>query len=272
MMKLKVITAVMVSAMLVSCRSVQKTAAVSPNSQDNLLMAVAWYQHSAEMTALYYQGFNIARQRLDDAVTANTQKKSLAVIVDIDETMLDNSPFESKLINRVDFQKGWHEWTASASAKALPGALEFASYAKGKNVEIFYITNRDDSEREVTIKNLQAEKFPYATDDHLFTKSDLSYSTGNTSSKAGRRAKVAEKHEIILLIGDNLNDFSEIFEDRSSNNGKNAVRNNQTMFGSKFIVLPNPMYGAWEKPLYDYREGLSDDEKTRILKAKLKNY
>jgi 5'-nucleotidase (lipoprotein e(P4) family) len=85
----------------------------------------------------------------------------------------------------------------------------------------------------------------------------------------GRRAKVAENHKIILLIGDNLNDFSELFENRSSNNGKKAVEENRELFGLKFIVLPNPMYGAWEKPLYDYRNGLSDEEKTKMLKEKL---
>jgi predicted secreted acid phosphatase len=72
-----------------------------------------------------------------------------------------------------------------------------------------------------------------------------------------------------LLIGDNLNDFSGAFEDRSINNGKAAVVENRDQFGAKFIVLPNPMYGAWEKPLYDYREGLSDEEKTLLLKSKL---
>jgi 5'-nucleotidase (lipoprotein e(P4) family) len=257
------------AALLVSCRSTQKSAVSSAGNFDKLLMSAAWYQHSSEMTALYYQGFNIARERLDDAVAANKQEKPLAVVVDIDETMLNNSPFETSLITNSDDLKGWYGWTSKASAKPLPGALEFAKYAESRKVEIFYITNRDDKEHAVTLKNLQNEGFPFATDDHLFTKSDLSYTTGNTSSKAGRRAVVAEKHKIILLIGDNLNDFSEIFEDRSVNDGKEAVANNREEFGRKFIILPNPMYGAWEKPLYDYREGLTDEQKTQLLKEKL---
>lgn len=268
-MKLRIYSAILLSATLLSCSSTQKTTVASGN-QDKLLMAVAWYQHSAEMTALYYQGFNIARQRLDEAVTANKQTKPLAVVVDIDETMLDNSPFETTIINNADFKKGWYEWTSQANAKALPGSLEFAKYAQSKQVDIFYIANRDDNERDVTLRNLQNEGFPYATPDHLLTRSDLSYTTGNTSSKIGRRTKVAENHEIILLIGDNLNDFSDAFEDRSDNNGKDAVVKNQSQFGQRFIILPNPMYGAWEKPLYDYKEGLNDEEKTRLLKAKLK--
>jgi 5'-nucleotidase (lipoprotein e(P4) family) len=183
--------------------------------------------------------------------------------------MLDNSPFETAVINSDDSLSVWYNWTTKARAKALPGALEFARYAQSKGIEIFYITNRDNNERISTLKNLQAEGFPFADEDHLLTKSDLSFITGNTSSKAGRRAKVAENHEIFLLIGDNLNDFSELFEDRSYNDGKASVEKNREQFGKKFIILPNPMYGAWEKPLYNYREGLNDDEKTQLLKGKL---
>jgi 5'-nucleotidase (lipoprotein e(P4) family) len=198
-----------------------------------------------------------------------TQNKPLAVVVDIDETMLDNSPFETALIDSAGNLSKWHNWTSKASARALPGALEFALYSQGKGVEIFYITNRDDNERTATLINLQKEGFPYANEDHLLTRSDLNYATGNTSSKSGRRAKVAENHTIVLLIGDNLNDFSEIFEDRSHNDGKEAVEKNREQFGKLFIVLPNPMYGAWEKPLYNYKDGLSEEQKTLMLKEKL---
>ncbi len=256
--------------LLSSCHPSQKATLAPAGSHDKLLMAVAWYQNAPEMTALYYQGFNLAHERLDAAIAANNQSKPLAVVVDIDETMLDNSPFEVTLINNDDFQQGWYNWTAKASAKALPGALEFAKYAESRQVQIFYITNRDDNEHAATVQNLKNEGFPYATDDHVLTKSDLSYSSGNTSSKVSRRAKVSENHEIVLLIGDNLNDFSEVFEDRKINNGKAAVEQNRALFGTKFIILPNPMYGAWEKPLFDYRNDLNNEEQTRLLKLKLR--
>jgi len=269
-MKLRIYSSILFSLLLVSCSTTKKTNIPDELPDDKLVMAVAWYQHSSEMAALYYQGFNIAKERLDEAVELNKTGKSLAVVVDIDETMLDNSPFATIVLSKGEFSTSWKDWTNKAEAKPLPGALEFANYAKSKNVEVFYITNRDDTERTPTLLNLQKVGFPFSTEDHLLTKSDLSASTGNTSSKAGRRAKVAEKHEIILLIGDNLNDFSEMFEDRKINGGKVAVNRNREDFGRKFIVLPNPMYGAWEKPLYDYMEGLSEKEKTQLLKSKLK--
>ena len=239
------------------------------NSSDKLLTAVLWYQHSAEMTALYYQGFNIAKMRLNEAIANNQQEKPLAVVVDIDETMLNNSPYETSLLKNPDSLQEWYQWTAKSSAKALPGALEFAKYAESKNVKIFYITNRDDKERAATLKNLVNVGFPYADEDHLLTRSDLSYSTGNTSSKEGRRIKVSQKNNIVLLLGDNLNDFSQYFEDRSKNDGKDSVAKYKELFGQKFIVLPNPIYGAWEKPLYNYNDTLSDEAKTRLMKSKL---
>ncbi len=269
-MKQKIYPIILIPILLASCSSTKKANVSAEIPDDKLLMAVAWYQHSGEMAALYYQGFNIACERLDEAVATNNAGKFLAVVVDIDETMLDNSPLETVVMKNGDFFKNWNEWTTKAEAQPLPGALEFVKYAQSKQVDVFYITNRDDNDRKSTLLNLQKAGFPFSTDDHLLTKSDLSASTGNTSSKAGRRAKVSEKHEIILLIGDNLNDFSEIFEDRKTNDGKASVNNNRELFGQKFIVLPNPMYGAWEKPLYDYRDGLSEKEKTQLLKSKLK--
>jgi len=243
---------------------------VPSKPQDRLLAAVSWYQNSAEMTALYYQGFNIAHQRLGKAVKDNKKRKPLAVVVDIDETMLDNSPYESVLINQGDDRNGWKNWTDNAAAFPLPGALEFAMYAKSKKVEIFYITNRDDEERKPTLRNLQSFGFPYADESHLLTRGDTAYSNGNTSSKEGRRTKVVSTHKIILLIGDNLNDFATVFEDRNVNNGKEAVALNREQFGKTFIILPNPMYGAWEKPVYDYRNGLSETEKAGLMRSKLK--
>ncbi len=268
-MKLKLPITLIIALYFAACNNKQHESKNLENVNDRLLVSVAWVQNSAEYTALYYQGFNIATERLNGAIASNKQNKQLAVVVDIDETMLNNSPFDASLILNSKNPMGWKDWTSKASAKALPGALEFAKYAQNKGVGIFYITNRDDSEHAATVKNLQMLDFPYATDDHVLTKSDLSLSTGNTSSKKGRREIVAKDYEIILLIGDNLNDFSEIFEDRSMNNGKEAVELNRELFGQKFIILPNPVYGAWEKPLYNYNDSISELDKIQLLKSKL---
>ncbi|MBK7173737.1 MAG: 5'-nucleotidase, lipoprotein e(P4) family [Bacteroidales bacterium] len=267
-MKWTILTLLLVTFLFQSCNTSKEV--VTARNSNNLLSSVSWFQNSAEMTALYYQGFNIAKLRLDEQLATNNSLKPLAVVVDIDETMLDNSPYETIVITKGEQKDGWYDWTTKASAKALPGALEFAHYAESKGVHIFYTTNHDYQEQAATLLNLQKEGFPFATNDHLLTRSDTAFYNGNTSSKVGRRAKVSSTHEIVLLIGDNLNDFSEVFEDRSVNYGKDAVEKNKALFGQRFIVLPNPMYGAWEKPLYDYKKNLTEDEKTELMLKKLR--
>lgn len=269
-MKKGILVSCIILIMLSGRLSAQKPAESGERTYDRLITATSWYQLSAEMVALYHQGFNIAKFRLDEQLATNNSLKPLAVVVDIDETMLDNSPYETVVITQGEQKDGWYDWTMKASAQALPGALEFARYAESKGVHIFYITNRDYQEQAATLLNLQKEGFPFATNDHLLTRSDTAFYNGNTSSKVGRRAKVSSTHEIVLLIGDNLNDFSEVFEDRSVNYGKDAVEKNKALFGQRFIVLPNPMYGAWEKPVYDYKKNLTEDEKTELMLKKLR--
>lgn len=232
---------------LYSCNNasenVQEEETVIKLTSENLLNATVWYQQSAEMQATYYQAFNFAKNQLlinSDAAVTTLPK---AVIVDIDETMLDNSPFEAYLIqNNKTFSKElWSEWVNLASAKALPGAVDFSIFAKENEVTVFYVSNRHVDNLEPTLKNLQSEGFAYAEEKYISLKDE-------TSDKTERRKKIAENYEIIMLIGDNLRDFDEVFKDRSDNFGKSITEGNRDLFGIKYIILPNPMYGQWEKP------------------------
>jgi|AMQJ01.1.fsa_nt_gi 5'-nucleotidase (lipoprotein e(P4) family) len=235
-------------------------------SQDHLIMSVLWYQKSAEMKAIYYQSFNWAKLRID-MVLEKKASQNLAVVVDIDETMLDNSPSEVRSINTgIGYSKEtWSEWTSQINAKALPGAVEFSKYAESKGVTVFYISNRSVKDFGVTLQNLQNEKFAFADSSHLLLKS-------TTSSKEARRNIVNENYEIILLIGDNLLDFSEIFEDRSNNYGFDIVEENKELFGDIFIVLPNPMYGNWEREVFQNKNNLTNAEKYQLRKSGLIGY
>jgi len=237
------------------------------NSQDHLIMSVLWYQKSAEMKALYYQGFNIAQLRMDLFLTNDTSSKPNAVIVDIDETMLDNSPFEAKCIETGQpySKETWSTWTSLEQAEALPGAVEFSHYAKAKNIEVFYISNRSVQEFEPTLKNLQEKKFAYADSLHLLLKT-------TTSNKEERRLTVNNNYDIVLLIGDNLGDFAEIFDDRTENYGFEHVLNFKNQFGDRFIMLPNPMYGSWETPVLNFQRDISEKEKYNFRKAALKGF
>ena len=235
-------------------------------SHDHTIMAVLYQQKAAEYRALCYQAFNIAKWQVDQSSKMLGGMKKKTIVVDVDETMLDNSPFEAKcILDNTFYPEGWDEWMNKSSAKAVPGALEFLKYAESKDVDVFYITNRKEKYRAQTLKNLKDLGFPFAQDDHLFLKTE-------ESGKKKRRDKVAETRLIIMLIGDNLNDFSEVFENKTVEERFAVTDTFKEKFGSKFIVLPNAIYGEWETILYNGDSKKSTAEKAEIRYEMLTKY
>jgi len=236
------------------------------SENEHLVMATLWYQRSAEARALYYQAYNLARLRLQQDLQNKTVTKPRAIIVDIDETVLNNSPYEARLILQGGhFPQYWTEWVNQAQAKALPGALPFLRYADSMGVAIFYVTNRHERFLEATMKNLQQQGFPQVTRDHMYFRK-------TSSSKEARRQKIAQAYHIVLLMGDNLNDFAAVFEKQPSLRRNALVDSLQNAFGNRFIVLPNPMYGEWEGAIYQYRWDLSPEEKAQRRKQALHSF
>ncbi|MEE1945988.1 5'-nucleotidase, lipoprotein e(P4) family [Pedobacter sp. KR3-3] len=227
--------------------------------------AILWQQYSGEYKALSFQAYNFARLSLKEALWSQANGKPNCVIVDADETILDNSAFQGHEVkNGVSYvQADWTKWTSLAAADTVPGALAFLKFAASKKVETFYVTNRDEADRAGTLKNLQKFGFPYADEAHLILKT-------TTSDKEPRRQKIAEKYNILLLCGDNLSDFSNIFY-REGKDTKEQVNAMQQEFGTRFIVLPNPMYGDWEKLLYK-GDKLNEEERAKQRFDKLKSY
>ena len=183
--------------------------------------AILWTQSSAEYRAIAYQTFALARLRLDQNLAShetrkrNNTRRTLqrpAVIVDADETVLDNSRFQAELVLRglpYDPQ-AWRAWCERAEAGAVPGAVDFLNYAARRGVSVFYITNRRQAEKAGTIANLQKLGFPSVNDETVMARDD-----GTTASKESRRQKVAARYRILLLMGDNLNDFTDDFAGKS---------------------------------------------------------
>jgi 5'-nucleotidase (lipoprotein e(P4) family) len=224
------------------------------------LYSVLWHQTSAEYHALAYQAYNLARLRLDEDIAKN-ETHPKAVIVDIDETVLNNAAFNAReILGLTTYSEGFYNWIAEAKGIAIPGALEFLLYAHEMGYEIFYISNRRSKGLTGTIQNLQKLNFPQADSNHVFLKEDQ-------LSKKARRELVSESYEIVLLMGDNLIDFLEVFKHKAVIERFEAVEKYKAEFGSKFIVLPNPMYGEWLKTLYDFDRSISPEEKqARILR------
>jgi 5'-nucleotidase (lipoprotein e(P4) family) len=228
--------------------------------------AVLWQNTSAEAYWSYQQAYAYASQRLFEILRFEDltgeppeDPRPTAVIVDIDETVLDNSPYQVNAVRegRTFDPAAWKTWTDKAVAKASPGALEFLAYAKERGCEVFYITNRTLEEKASTLKNLNDLGFPFADEAHLLLME-------GTSDKTARRAKVYASHRVILLVGDQLRDFDERFKDRSVDHGRNVVDQLADSLSQFFILLPNPMYGTYR----DAVQGKgTEEEKLGNMKA-----
>lgn len=220
------------------------TTATTAVDANYMTLAVLYYQKAAETRALYYQGFNIARMMLDNDVKVKSAKKK-AIVLDIDETALDNSPYEAQcILGNFGYPERWDEWCNAAKAEATPGAIDFLKYAETKGYAIFYITNRKIKFAEVTLKNLKDKGFPMADTSHVLFRTE-----GN--SKEERRMKVLATYDITLLMGDNLADFVNAY-DAKLNPEQRAQKTDslKAEFGKRFIVFPNSMYGEWEMAMY----------------------
>ena len=232
--------------------------------------AILWTQSSAEYRALAYQSFVLARLRLDADLRGRfgtTQRRSRktrtsslppAIIVDADETVLDNSRFQAELVLRglAYTSESWTAWCERAEAGAVPGAVDFLNYAATHGVKVFYITNRRLVEKPGTIRNLKELGFPKVSDATVMVREE-----GTTASKESRRKRVQAHYRIALLIGDNLNDFNDDFAAKSTADRAAQVDRERVEFGSRYIVVPNPMYGDWENAVYENKSRLTDLDK-----------
>jgi 5'-nucleotidase (lipoprotein e(P4) family) len=228
---------------------------------------VVWTQSSAEARALRYQAFALARLVLDrDFKTSRHSSRKRAVIVDVDETVLDNSRYQAELILKHEpySSASWTAWCKRAEAGALPGAVEFLRYAASRRVRVFYVTNRRQADKAATIANLKQLDFPDVSEQTVMVRID-------GASKESRRQEISRQYRIVLLLGDNLADFSNVFEGKTTEERAAAVDAAWKKFGTQFIVLPNPMYGDWEAAIYGYSSTLTEEEKAARRKSALKH-
>ncbi|GGG37448.1 5'-nucleotidase [Dokdonia pacifica] len=237
--------------------------------REHSIQSVLWQQHSAEYKALCHQAFNLAQLQLDNILLQkNKQGKPLAIITDIDETLLNNSPFNAKLIetDKNYSKENWIKWGLLEKATPIPGSLEFFKYAESKGVQIFYISNRYLIQEKETKKNLIKLGFPFIDQKHILLRE-------KTSGKQERRQEVLKENSVIMLIGDNLSDFDDLFDNKPTSERNKIVDNLRNKFGKEFIVLPNPMYGDWEtKGIYEGNYNWSSTQKDSIRRVKLISY
>jgi 5'-nucleotidase (lipoprotein e(P4) family) len=237
------------------------------------LNATLWTQTSVEYGAVARGMYSLAHLRLDQALTTPDWTASLeqfatgrfsdlppAVVLDADETVLDNSAYQARLIQdgEVFTRDNWDAWVQEADAGVVPGALDFTRYASSRGVRVIYMTNRSADQEAATRNNLIALGFPVSDDDDgVLTRGERP--EWRSSNKSPRRKYVAESYRILLLIGDNFGDFSDASRGSLSDRSR-ASENYTSWWGKKWIVLPNPQYGSWESALFggDYSLSQSD--------------
>jgi acid phosphatase len=246
-------------------------AAVAAFAQQENLNAVLWTQTAAEFRASAYQAYRAAEYSLMRALADPNWTAALeqtpetaaklppAIILDLDETVLDNTPIQVRLLlGRKPFTEAdWDLWVNERRAEALPGAVDFLKVAHANSVSIFYITNRIcDPQRpgDPTVDVLRALSLPFRPQ-RLFCRTDA-------WDKSARRARVAAAHRVLLLIGDDLNDFVSIPDEAANLAGRARLADaHRSYWGERWFMLPNPMYGSWERAV-----GLDTSTKVKALR------
>ena len=232
------------------------------------IMSVLYQQTAAERLAGSLQTFRSAKQALDNALAdpswsalpgQDIQGKKPAIIVDVDETVLDNTAYEARMIlDGTKYPEGWVSWGKEAAASEVPGAKDFLNYAAAKGVTIFYVTNRVAELKEATKENLTKLGIHWdQTRETVLMRGENNWD----SDKGPRRTLVGNEYRVLLMAGDNLGDFVDAKDNNlSPGNRKNIVEDYADYWGVKWFMLQNIAYGDWEGALYDFDYSLSPDE------------
>ena len=241
------------------------TQAKPTGTHDNL-NAVAWVQTSVEYRAITTQTFRAAADHLDaalkekhwDALVPDERGNAAiglkpAVVMDVDETVLDNSPYQARLIRdgKEYDEISWDQWVAEKKAKPLPGVVDFAKAAAEKGVTILYISNRAVHLKEATLANLREAGLPVA-DDSVFLGlgTVLEGCEQNGSEKNCRRRLAGQKYRVLMQFGDQIGDFVQV--EANTREGRQALFDEyDDWFGERWWMLPNPTYGSWEPALFN---------------------
>ena len=230
---------------------------------DALLNAALWMQSAAEYRANALQAYSLATRQLDAALAdpawsaiPGTPSTGLppAIILDSDETVFDNSAFEARMVRKgVKYDDNdWKAWIAESAAAAIPGSTEFLRHAQSKGVTVFFVTNRRTDEEAATRRNIEKLGVPLsASEDTVLVKGERP--EWNVSDKTSRRLYVASRYRVLLLLGDDLNDFVNA-KTKSVAERDEIMRDTAAQWGSRWIILPNALYGSWE----DAAAGASD--------------
>lgn len=238
---------------------------------DDNLNAVLWVQRSAEYRAATETLYRAATDKLDaalkdpgwDALVPGeraTAARGLppAVVMDIDETVLDNSPYQARLVREgKEYNEAtWDAWVREEKAKPVPGVVAFAQAAQAKGVTVIYISNRAEHLIAPTLANLRAVGLP-VKDDSVFLGlgTFVADCEQEGSEKLCRRQLAGRSYRVLMQFGDQLGDFAQILANTPEMRATLQAEY-QGWFGERWWMLPNPTYGSWEPAMFgnDWRQ------------------
>lgn len=244
--------------------------------QEQSMLSVLFVQTAPEYAANNIQTYQTATSKIDKALKEKTwiaaleqgtnfSEKPPAIILDIDETVLDNSAHQARaILGGFSYPTGWIKWGNEAAAPAVAGVKSFLNYADSKNISIFYVTNRVAELRDSTRQNIIKLGLPYEDKiNPLMMKGE----NGWGSDKTSRRALIAKDYRIILMAGDQITDFISLEESSVSIEDRLALSlKYKKMWGEKWFMITNPMYGKWEGAIYNniYPSSQNETKKLRL--------
>lgn len=207
-------------------------------------MGLRFQQQSAEIEALRLQAYNIATEKLDAAVAEAEDPSKLAVVTDLDETVIDNSALLARDLancHTYDAWDTWLPWERDGTPVLISGAKAFLEHADSAGVAIRYISDRSDEQKEYTLKTLEALGLPQVSEESVLLLGP---------PKVERRDLVSKDHQIVLMLGDTLHDFDGRFRKTPLEEQRATVEEEAAKWGAEWIVFPNASYGTWsEAPL-----------------------
>jgi len=226
--------------------------------KDERLHSTLWVQTSAEYAVSTIQVYAMAGDHLEPAVNdenwsalsqPGARDRPSAIIIDIDETVLDNAGHAARaIIARESFNvDAWHAWVREAAAPAVPGAIDYLRKVNEMGVTIFYVSNRLHDLEDPTRRNLESLGCPLRTDiDVVLLREER---PGWGRDKSPRRDWVAREFRVLQVVGDDLGDFVRVPEGSDHEDRTEIARSHENQWGRKWFLLPNPIYGGWEEAL-----------------------
>jgi acid phosphatase len=243
---------------------------------DDNLNAEAWTQTALEHDLIYQETYRSAQSQLlaalkdkhwdalppDDRIAPYENLKP-AVILDIDETVLDNSPYQARLIRKGgEFNEAdWAAWCKEERARPMPGAVAFTQFAAKHGIAVIYISNRAQDLDTATIDNLRKAGLPVSGPEAFLGLGTILRGCDQVGTEKNCRRQLVSRHyRVLMQLGDQLGDFVTVMSNTPTGRVQ-AMAPYSGWIGSRWFVFPNPTYGSWEPALFNNEWSMPRDQR-----------